>query len=231
MRLKLSSVKWWPFCPGVKNMMFNLLATAILNSYPGQISWVFPVKLSSLKCHNISSGNGSVLSSHCWHISLSPYGGTSSQLVNVWHTTIWLHWPPFWVLHFQNAFSWIEVIVFWLNSWCNLYLMSDYQSFSIVSSNGLEPKRREAMILQRRLNERADDSNHRRYDGLLNRLFRCRSKKTSMLRVTGLCEENSSVTGEFASQRINNAENVSIWWRHYDYKQLSPKSVTKAYAC
>ena len=48
------------------------------------------------------------------------------------------------------------------------------------------------------------------------RLFRRRSKKTSKLRVTSLCEGNSSVTGEFPAQRSNNAENVSIWWRHHD---------------
>ena len=56
---------------------------------------------------------------------------------------------------------------------------------------------------------------HRRLDGLLNRLFRRGSKKTSKLHVTGLCEGNSPVTGEFPAQRTNNAENVSIWWRHH----------------
>ena len=54
----------------------------------------------------------------------------------------------------------------------------------------------------------------RRLDYLLNRLFRRRSKKTSKLRVTGLCEGKSPVTGEFPVQRGSNAENVSIWWRH-----------------
>ena len=49
----------------------------------------------------------------------------------------------------------------------------------------------------------------------LNRLFRRISKKTSKLRVTGLCAGNSPVTGEFPAQMANNAENVSIWWRHY----------------
>ena len=43
---------------------------------------------------------------------------------------------------------------------------------------------------------------------------RCRSKKTSKLRVTGLCEGNSPVTGEFPAQRASNAENISIRWRH-----------------
>ena len=40
-------------------------------------------------------------------------------------------------------------------------------------------------------------------------------RKTSKLRVTGLCAGNSPVTGEFPAQRDSNAENVSIWWRHH----------------
>ena len=40
-------------------------------------------------------------------------------------------------------------------------------------------------------------------------------KKTSKLRVTGLCAGNSPVTDEFPTQRASNAENVSIWWRHH----------------
>ena len=69
--------------------------------------------------------------------------------------------------------------------------------------------------VQWRHNGRDGASNHRRLGGLLNRLFRRRSKKTSKFRVTDLCEGNSSVTGEFPSQRASNAENVSIWWRHH----------------
>ena len=44
----------------------------------------------------------------------------------------------------------------------------------------------------------------------LNRLVMRRSKKTSKLRVTGLCAGNSPVTGEFPAQRASYAENVSI---------------------
>ena len=40
--------------------------------------------------------------------------------------------------------------------------------------------------------------------------------KTSKLCVTGLCAGKSPVTGEFPTQRANNAENVSIWWRNHD---------------
>ena len=57
--------------------------------------------------------------------------------------------------------------------------------------------------------------NHQPHDCLLNCLFRRRSKKTPKLRVTGICEGKSSVTGEFLAQRASNAENVSIWWRHH----------------
>ena len=39
-------------------------------------------------------------------------------------------------------------------------------------------------------------------------------QRTPKLRVTGLCAVNSPVTGEFPAQKANNAENISIWWRH-----------------
>ena len=57
-------------------------------------------------------------------------------------------------------------------------------------------------------------SNHPPHHCLLSRLFGRRSKKTSKLRVTGLCVGNSPGTGEFPTQMASNAENVSIWWRH-----------------
>ena len=71
------------------------------------------------------------------------------------------------------------------------------------------------MPLQWRHNGRDSVSNHQPHDCLLKRLFRCRSKKTSKLRVTGLCVGNSPGTGEFPAQMASNAENVSIWWRHH----------------
>ena len=70
------------------------------------------------------------------------------------------------------------------------------------------------LSLHWRHNGRTGVSNHLPNDCLLNRVFRHRSKKTSKLRVTGLCEGNSPGTGEFPAQMAGNAENVSIWWRH-----------------
>ena len=46
-------------------------------------------------------------------------------------------------------------------------------------------------------------SNHQRLDCLLNRLFGRKSKKISKLRVTGLYEEDPSVTDGFPSQRAS----------------------------
>ena len=72
------------------------------------------------------------------------------------------------------------------------------------------------LTLRRHHDERDGVSNHQPHHCLLNRLFGRRFKKTSKLRVTGLCAGNSAVTGEFLAQRSSNAENVSIWWRHHD---------------
>ena len=49
--------------------------------------------------------------------------------------------------------------------------------------------------LKCRHNERDSVSNHQPRDCLLNHLFRHSSKKISKLRVTGLCQGNSPVTG------------------------------------
>ena len=68
---------------------------------------------------------------------------------------------------------------------------------------------------QWRHNERDGVSNHQPHDCLLNRLVRLRSKKTSHIRVTGLCAENSPVTSEFPAHRASETENVSISRRHH----------------
>ena len=51
-----------------------------------------------------------------------------------------------------------------------------------------------------------------------------RLKNTTKLCVTGLCEGDSPVTGEFPAQIASNAENVSIWWSHHGW-QMSPAAL------
>ena len=57
------------------------------------------------------------------------------------------------------------------------------------------------MSLQLSHNERDGVPNHQPHDCLLKRLCRRRSKETTKLRVTGLCEGNSPVTVEFPAQK------------------------------
>ena len=60
---------------------------------------------------------------------------------------------------------------------------------------------------------RHDGFSNQPHDCLLNRLFRCRSKKTSKLRVTGLC---AGVTGEIPAHMASNTF-FFISWRHHVY--------------
>ena len=78
-----------------------------------------------------------------------------------------------------------------------------------------------SMALLWRHNGRKDVSNHQPHVCLLNHSFRRRSKKTSKLRVTGICAGNSPVTGEFLAQVASNAENVSVWWHYPDVLWMS----------
>ena len=80
--------------------------------------------------------------------------------------------------------------------------------------------------LQWRHNEHDGGWNHQPYDCLFNHLFGRRRKKTSKLRVTGLCEGYSPVTGDFPAQRANNAENVSIWLRRHVLSKIEPSGLT-----
>ena len=83
------------------------------------------------------------------------------------------------------------------------------------------------LTLQWRYNERDGISDDRRLDSLLNCLLRRRLKKTSKLRITGLCEGNPLVTSVFPSQRARNADNVSIWWRHRENFSIFQGSIKK----
>ena len=62
--------------------------------------------------------------------------------------------------------------------------------------------------LQWRHNEPDGVSNHQPHDYLLNRYSRRRSRKTPKLRVTGLWEGNSPVTGEFPAQRASDTRKM-----------------------
>ena len=100
--------------------------------------------------------------------------------------------------------------------WCTLVSCQLGGLLSTSVSSGLVlrlkySERNKSVPLQWRHNEHDGVSNHQPH----NRLFGHRSKKTPKPRVTGLCDGNSPVTGEFPAQRASNAGNGFIWWRHH----------------
>ena len=125
---------------------------------------------------------------------------------------------------FVSFLNWMyaKVLVCPLDGICLLMNMSNVTWAQIssklsVCSSGFSWQR-QMESLRWRHNGQDGVLNHQPHHCLLNRLFGCRSKKTSKLRVTGLCAGNSPGTGEFPTQMPSNAENVSIWWRHHDIK-------------
>ena len=122
----------------------------------------------------------------------------------------------------QHGRGWIM----WYRDWGQVRLdrvdeiaISDIQNDCDWTSGGFRASNMHSsginFSLHWRYNGRDSVSNHQPHDCLLNRLFRCRSKKSSQLRVTGLCVGKSPGTGEFPVQMASNAENISIWWRHH----------------
>ena len=107
-----------------------------------------------------------------------------------------------------------------INWWLSGHLKPQWYQMFHVRSDKQEAQHISA--LRWRHNGHDCVSNHQPHHCLLNRLFGRRSKKTSKLRVTGLCVGNSPVPGEFPAQMASNAENVSIWLRHHGH----PKSHT-----
>ena len=74
-------------------------------------------------------------------------------------------------------------------------------------------------------NGRDGVSNHQPRDCLLSRLFRRRSKKTSKLRVTGLCAGNSPGPVNSPHKWPVTWKKVSIWWHHHR------KTFSNAFSC
>ena len=121
------------------------------------------------------------------------------------------HGPLEKLLEYLRIFSYAFSSVYFFHVLLITISLKIYQHWS---RSTLALKRWE--LLQWHHNDLGGVSNHRRPNCLFNRLFKRRSKKTSKLRVTGLCEGNPPVTGGFPSQRASNVENVSIWWHHHD---------------
>ena len=105
----------------------------------------------------------------------------------------WFETPSHPLWRHSNEFSTICCTSYWIVSSLVLCCLS-----CVVSAGPFPHLQLTELILQWRHNDGDGVSNHRRLDGLFNRLFGRRSKKISNLRVTGRCEGNSPVTGNFS---------------------------------
>ena len=117
----------------------------------------------------------------------------------------------FWFMLSSNWFMWYHLLdPIIMTPDCYIYQNSPIFQYTKQSHIKIWP-------LQWHYNGRDGVSNHKPHDCLLDRLFRRRSKKTSKLRITGLCAGNSPVTGELPTQMASNTENVSFWWCHHGH--------------
>ena len=71
--------------------------------------------------------------------------------------------------------------------------------------------------LQWRHNGRDGVLNHQPHDRLLNRLYRCRSKKTSKIRVTGLYVGNSPATGKWFHWMMSSWDCLKVHTKNYTH--------------
>ena len=161
---------------------------------------------------------------HCCKIEFRNYHGNDSSFIlamSWWIGIVLLsnwEYSPSWVVSSLPS----VLRVFSLGKFCNVistsvYLATSQNTFVVFTlvSCGYTDCDRICKTLQWRHNGRDSVSNHQPHHCLLKHLFRRRSKKTSMLRVTGLCAGNSPGTSEFPAQMASNAENVFIRWRHH----------------
>ena len=137
------------------------------------------------------------------------YVSLSSHFVSVWtHLSPFFHRPTKSLCgRYGNVYRWPILSCLRPLLWCFRSEWDGHHCYSTTPCGA---------TLQWRHNEHDGVSNHQPDNCLLNRLFRRRSKKTWKLRVTGLCERNSPVTGEFPAQRASYVENFSIWWCHHE---------------
>ena len=127
-----------------------------------------------------------IIDNHNWIMDIHNYNAVMDINNCVIHNCREL-WIPI-SLDIHN-WLWISTIRWFIRFWLFIYVVS-WLSIYVVSLGQLFET----------------VSNYQLHECLLNRLFRRRWKKTSKLRVTGLWEGNSPVTGEFPAQKASNAK-------------------------
>ena len=165
--------------------------------------------------------------SQCWPRSLSPYGVTGPQWVKMDALKLAVH--VLFLLVWFSACMYVpnSFISGWPRSWS---MREDVTN--VTSSHWLGPcsatYRKRSLLLHYN-----NVINHQPHHCLLRRLFGSRSKKTSKLRVTGLCAGNSPVTGHKIYLKMSSGKwrpfclglNVLSWYPLICICERSPKSL------
>ena len=125
------------------------------------------------------------------------YWGRSGEISCAILSCVHDFFPSFTPLNIRNHYD--KTLALFDTSWWRCY-------YDVYWLGGMFSLTTTANALRWRHNGHDGDSNRQPHDCLLNRLFMRRSKKTSKLRVTGLCAGNSPVTGEFPAQMASTAE-------------------------
>ena len=133
---------------------------------------------------------------HCTTKSCFPLSG-----VFAWLPVARITWPVLWGAN--CLYRWIELATFYWKYWCYPRYTQNCEKTFILTMQSVST---ETSPLRWRHNDHDGVSNHQPHGCLLSRLFRRWSKKTSKLRVTGLCVGNSPGTDEFPAQMASNAE-------------------------
>ena len=109
-----------------------------------------------------------------------------------------------WMMVFMVLFQWCSYI------YCKVIILKTFDlAFIIALYDGTS----DAMSLHWRHNYHDGVSNHQPQSCLLNRLFRRRSKKTSKLRVTGLCAGNSPGS-------VNSPHKGPVTWKMFPFDDV-----------
>ena len=150
-------------------------------------------------------------------------------LCDGWVISPWTKWPPFWQTVFFKCIFLNENDRILTQISLKFVPESPTKNDTCSTFEEILDRTLCALVmvaLRWRHNHHAGVSNHQPHGCLFNRLFRRKSKKTSKLRVTGLCAGNSPGTGEFPAQMASYAENVSIWWRHHEILPMSFRAIS-----
>ena len=225
MNLKMWSTKWLAFC---------LSLSVLTNFHPIRPGFVEALITSS---YLLLGGQCHQKNKHWWFHLLHIQGDIVMFYMNASNFTQWTSYDcNVFSFYFLVTMISYDTILAYINSqWLNDTMCHGWPTWTLLQVTAcdffganplpeplvnyyhMNPVKHNIFIaLEWRHNGLDSIWNHQPDDCLLNRLFRRRSKKTSKLRISGLCEGNSPGTTQMAS----NAENVSIWWRHHGQNVL-----------